>query len=108
RGVSGLAGTASNSDASRITSYQREEALERLAQGESRSTIARSFNVDRATISRLARRWASFDCCCRHAEPTRRHEAATFAMAHEIGGGGGGEGRGGGARSPRAPVRARA
>jgi DNA-binding NarL/FixJ family response regulator len=40
----------------KLTSYQRQEALERLAQGESQSTIARSFNVDRATISRLARR----------------------------------------------------
>jgi DNA invertase Pin-like site-specific DNA recombinase len=38
----------------KLTAYQRQEALERLAQGESQSTIARSFNVDRATISRLA------------------------------------------------------
>jgi DNA invertase Pin-like site-specific DNA recombinase len=40
----------------KLTTYQRQEALERLAQGESQSTIARTFNVDRATISRLARR----------------------------------------------------
>jgi DNA invertase Pin-like site-specific DNA recombinase len=40
----------------KLTAYQRQEALERLAEGESQSTIARSFNVDRATISRLARR----------------------------------------------------
>jgi len=33
----------------KLTAYQRQEALERLAKGE-------SFNVDRATISRLARR----------------------------------------------------
>jgi DNA invertase Pin-like site-specific DNA recombinase len=39
----------------KLTDYQRQEALERLAQGESQSTIARTFNVDRATISRLAR-----------------------------------------------------
>jgi DNA-binding NarL/FixJ family response regulator len=39
-----------------LTSYQRQEALERLAEGESQSTIARSFNVDRATISQLALR----------------------------------------------------
>jgi DNA invertase Pin-like site-specific DNA recombinase len=39
----------------KLTAYQRQEALERLAQGESQSTIARTFNVDRATISRLAR-----------------------------------------------------
>jgi hypothetical protein len=40
----------------KLTTYQQQEALERLAEGESQSTIARSFNVDRATISRLARR----------------------------------------------------
>jgi DNA invertase Pin-like site-specific DNA recombinase len=40
----------------KLTAYQHQEALERLAQGESQSTIARSFNVDRATISRLAPR----------------------------------------------------
>src|SRR5262249_16344453 len=40
----------------KLTAYHRQEALERLAEGESQSTIARSFNVDRATISRLARR----------------------------------------------------
>jgi len=39
----------------KLTTYQQQEALERLAEGESQSTIARSFNVDRATISRLAR-----------------------------------------------------
>jgi len=39
----------------KLTAYQRQEAIERLAQGESQSTIARTFNVDRATISRLAR-----------------------------------------------------
>jgi len=38
----------------KLTAYQRQEALERLAEGESQSAIARSFNVDRATISRLA------------------------------------------------------
>ena len=40
----------------KLTTYQRQEALERLAQGESQSAIARSFNVDRATFSRLGRR----------------------------------------------------
>ena len=40
----------------KLTAYQRQEALERLSEGESQSTIARSFNVDRATISRLDRR----------------------------------------------------
>jgi DNA invertase Pin-like site-specific DNA recombinase len=39
----------------KLTAYQRQEPLERLAAGESQSTIARTFNVDRATISRLAR-----------------------------------------------------
>jgi DNA invertase Pin-like site-specific DNA recombinase len=38
----------------KLSAYQRQEALERLAEGESQSAIARSFNVDRATISRLA------------------------------------------------------
>ena len=40
----------------KLSAYQRQEALERLAQGESQSTIARTFNVDRATVPRLARR----------------------------------------------------
>jgi DNA invertase Pin-like site-specific DNA recombinase len=40
----------------KLTTYQRQEALERLAEGASQSDIARTFNVDRATISRLARR----------------------------------------------------
>ena len=40
----------------KLTAYQRQEALERLAQGESQSAIARTFDVDRATISRLAQR----------------------------------------------------
>jgi DNA invertase Pin-like site-specific DNA recombinase len=40
----------------KLTIHQRQEALERLAEGASQSDIARTFNVDRATISRLARR----------------------------------------------------
>jgi DNA invertase Pin-like site-specific DNA recombinase len=40
----------------KLTAYQRQEALERLAQGESQSAIARTFDVDRVTISRLAQR----------------------------------------------------
>jgi DNA invertase Pin-like site-specific DNA recombinase len=40
----------------KLTAYQRQEALERLAQGESQSAIARTFDVDRATISRVAQR----------------------------------------------------
>jgi DNA invertase Pin-like site-specific DNA recombinase len=35
----------------KLTAYQRQEALEWLGAGEIQSTIARSFNVDRATIS---------------------------------------------------------
>src|SRR5262249_942308 len=40
----------------KLTSFQREQALEQLAAGESQSVIARTFNVDRVTISRLAQR----------------------------------------------------
>jgi DNA invertase Pin-like site-specific DNA recombinase len=37
----------------KLTPYQRQEALERLAAGESQLAIARTFGVDRSTISRL-------------------------------------------------------
>ena len=40
---------------------ERQEALERLAQGESQSAIARTFDVDRATISRLAQPLVDLD-----------------------------------------------
>ncbi len=36
-----------------LTAFQRTEALDRLAQGESQTSIARSFNVSHSTISRL-------------------------------------------------------
>jgi DNA invertase Pin-like site-specific DNA recombinase len=37
----------------KLTPYQRQEALERLGAGESQLAIARTFGVDRSTISRL-------------------------------------------------------
>jgi hypothetical protein len=37
-----------------LTLHQRQEALQRLANGEAQADIARSFNVGQATISRLA------------------------------------------------------
>jgi DNA invertase Pin-like site-specific DNA recombinase len=37
----------------KLNPYQRAEALARLEAGESQSTIAKTFNVDRSTISRL-------------------------------------------------------
>jgi DNA invertase Pin-like site-specific DNA recombinase len=37
----------------KLTPYQRQEALERLAAGESQLAIARTMGVDRSTISRL-------------------------------------------------------
>jgi DNA invertase Pin-like site-specific DNA recombinase len=36
-----------------LTAHQRQEALQRLANGEAQADIARSFNVSQATISRL-------------------------------------------------------
>src|SRR6266403_2201258 len=38
----------------KLTPHQRDEALHRLAQGETQADIARTYNVDPATISRLA------------------------------------------------------
>ena len=38
----------------KLTAHQRDEALHRLAQGETQADIARSYAVDSATISRLA------------------------------------------------------
>ena len=37
-----------------LTSHQRHEARQRLSQGDAQADVARSFNVSRATISRLA------------------------------------------------------
>jgi DNA invertase Pin-like site-specific DNA recombinase len=39
---------------SALTAHQRQEALERLAQGEAQADVARSYDVSQATISRLA------------------------------------------------------
>jgi DNA invertase Pin-like site-specific DNA recombinase len=36
-----------------LTSHQRHEALQRLANGEAQADVARSFNVSQATVSRL-------------------------------------------------------
>src|SRR5262249_46881445 len=37
-----------------LTPHQRQEAIQKLAQGEAQADVARSFNVSQATISRLA------------------------------------------------------
>src|SRR5215510_12938880 len=37
-----------------LTPHQRQEALQRLANGEAQADVARTFNVSQATISRLA------------------------------------------------------
>ena len=37
-----------------LTQHQRQEAIQRLAQGEAQADVARTFNVWQATISRLA------------------------------------------------------
>jgi len=39
---------------SALTPHQRQEAIQRLAQGEAQADVARTFNVSQATISRLA------------------------------------------------------
>ena len=39
---------------SALTAHQRQEALQRLAQGEAQADIARSYDISQATISRLA------------------------------------------------------
>jgi Phage integrase family/Helix-turn-helix domain len=38
----------------KLTAHQRDEALQRLASGETQADVARTYNVDPATISRLA------------------------------------------------------
>jgi DNA invertase Pin-like site-specific DNA recombinase len=38
----------------KLTPHQRQEVLQRLAQGETQSDIARSYNLSAPTISRLA------------------------------------------------------
>jgi DNA invertase Pin-like site-specific DNA recombinase len=37
-----------------LTPHQRQEAIQKLAQGEAQADVARIFNVSQATISRLA------------------------------------------------------
>src|SRR5215510_5233911 len=37
-----------------LTAHQRQEAIQRLANGEAQADVARTFNVSQATISRLA------------------------------------------------------
>jgi DNA invertase Pin-like site-specific DNA recombinase len=39
----------------KLNPFQRQEALARLAAGEGQSTVAQTYNVDPATISRLQR-----------------------------------------------------
>jgi DNA invertase Pin-like site-specific DNA recombinase len=40
----------------KLTPHQRQQVLQRLAQGETQSDIARSYNLSAATISRWPRR----------------------------------------------------
>ena len=42
----------------KLTTYQRQEALQRLATGESQADLARAYNIDPAAICRLASRGA--------------------------------------------------
>ena len=37
----------------KLNHFQRQEALARLADGEDQTTVAKCYNVDRSTISRL-------------------------------------------------------
>jgi DNA invertase Pin-like site-specific DNA recombinase len=37
----------------KLTPHQRQEALQRLSQGETQADVARTYNVDASTISRL-------------------------------------------------------
>jgi hypothetical protein len=38
----------------KLTPFQRQEALQRLANGESQAGVARAYNIDPAAICRLA------------------------------------------------------
>jgi hypothetical protein len=42
--------------AAKLTAHQRQEALQRLAAGETQADIARTYNVDATTIGRLEAR----------------------------------------------------
>ena len=39
----------------KLTPYQRQEALQRVANGETQADVARAYNIDPAAISRLIR-----------------------------------------------------
>jgi Helix-turn-helix domain len=39
----------------KLTPYQRQEALQRVANGETQADVARAYNIDPAAISRLVR-----------------------------------------------------
>ena len=47
----------------KLTKHQRDEALARIAQGETLTAIARSYNVSHMTISRLALLWQIYSRC---------------------------------------------
>jgi DNA invertase Pin-like site-specific DNA recombinase len=50
-----------------LTSHQRQEAIQRLAEGATQADLARTYGVSQATISRL--------------EPSRPFEGASVAVA---------------------------
>jgi DNA invertase Pin-like site-specific DNA recombinase len=53
----------------KLTPHQRQEALQRLAAGETQTDVARLFNLSASTISRLA---ASSPFRARRGRPVRR------------------------------------
>jgi DNA invertase Pin-like site-specific DNA recombinase len=64
---------------SKLTDYQREEALRRLAAGEPQADIARSYGVDPSNISRLAKRLGEPDPSRLSELDKERHKLETLA-----------------------------
>jgi DNA invertase Pin-like site-specific DNA recombinase len=64
---------------SKLTDYQRAEALRRLAAAEPQADIARSYSVDPSNISRLAKRLDECDPSRLSERNKERHKLETLA-----------------------------
>jgi len=69
----------------KLTAHQRDEALQRLRQGETQADIARTYNVDPATISRLAAPSEALGAPPSGHAPRSNHPRCLFATLARVG-----------------------
>jgi DNA invertase Pin-like site-specific DNA recombinase len=65
----------------KLTVHQRQEALERLAAGETQADVARTYNVDATTIGRLLTVGAEGNRCTAYRDIDRRSDSAAPGAA---------------------------